>query len=157
MLEGADQVKLFGEQIAVNAEIDFLEGISGHADKEGLIKFVQAFDEKPHTVFVNHGEDSVCKEFTACLHDEYGYNAYAPYSGTCVDLISGKVIKETLGIRAKKAVITSGQSRSAAVFNRLLAACNRLLSVARRCEGMANKDIAKFADQIDTLSDKWSR
>ncbi|MCR5636593.1 MAG: MBL fold metallo-hydrolase [Clostridiales bacterium] len=157
LLEGADHVKLFGEQIAVNAEIEFLEGISGHADKEGLIKFIQAFDEKPHTVFVNHGEDNVCKEFTACLHDEYGYNAYAPYSGTCVDLISGKVIKETLGIRAKKAAITSGQSRSAAVFNRLLAACNRLLSVARRCEGMANKDIAKFADQIDTLSDKWSR
>lgn len=155
--DGAKKVKLFGEEIAVNAEIDFLDGISGHADKDGLLKFINEFHKKPQIVFVNHGEDSVCMEFTKCLQDEYGYNAYAPYSGTCFDLATGEIITETTGIRVKKAVIDTGHTRSTAVFNRLLAAVNRLLSVARRCEGMANKEIAKFADQIEALSDKWSR
>ncbi|MDD5923466.1 MAG: MBL fold metallo-hydrolase [Clostridia bacterium] len=157
LFDGVPAVKLFGEEIAVNAEIAFLDGISGHADKNGLLKFINSFEKKPDVVFVNHGEDSVCTEFTKCLHDEYGYNSYAPFSGTVFDLITGEVEKETRGIKIKKAVVSTGSSRSAAVFNRLLASCNRLLSVARRCEGMANKDIAKFADQIDTLSDKWSR
>ena len=46
---------------------------------------------------------------------------------------------------------------SSNVFARLLAAGQRLLDVIRKCEGMANKDLAKFADQINSLSDKWDR
>ena len=40
---------------------------------------------------------------------------------------------------------------------RLLAAVDRLAKVAREAEGMPNKDLAKFADQISALADKWAR
>ena len=44
-----------------------------------------------------------------------------------------------------------------AVFDRLVAAGQRLVAVIKKCEGMANKDLAKFADQINSLCDKWDR
>ena len=47
--------------------------------------------------------------------------------------------------------------RQNTVYGRLLAAGQRLLAVIRRNEGGANKDLAKFADQIDALCDKWER
>lgn len=154
LCDGADKVKLFGEEIAVNAEIMFFEGISGHADKNGLINWLQSFAKKPDIVFVNHGEEKSCDDFTACIREEYGYNAVAPYSGTCYDLLRGKVDIQTYGIRRG---IKNPTKRAMSVFARLISAAERLLSVAYSCKGMANKDLAKFSSQIDQLSDKWKR
>mgnify|MGYP000045623450 FL=1 len=154
LIEGAKEVKLFGEAIKVAADIVQLEGLSGHADKNGLIKWLKTFKKKPKIVFVNHGEEKSCDEFTDCIRNEYGYNSVAPYSGTCYDLLTGEVVVQTYGIRVQKKKTTK---RAATVFGRLIAAAERLLAVARSCEGMANKDLAKFADQIDMLSEKWKR
>ena len=154
LCDGIKNVKLFGEDIEVNAEIKMLDGISGHADKNGLIKWLKTFRKKPEIVFVNHGEEKSCDEFTDCIRNEYGYNSVAPYSGTCYDLLTGEVVVQTYGIRVQKKKTTK---RAATVFGRLIAAAERLLAVARSCEGMANKDLAKFADQIDMLSEKWKR
>ena len=46
---------------------------------------------------------------------------------------------------------------SSSVFDRLVIAGERLVAVIRKCQGMANKDLAKFADQINALCDKWDR
>ena len=59
IVEGAKEVKLFGEEIEIHAEIAVLTGISGHADNEGLIRWISAFEKKPKCVFVIHGEDLV--------------------------------------------------------------------------------------------------
>ena len=97
-----------------------------------------------------HGEDNVCKSFAECLQVEHGIKAYAPYSGTEFNLITGKLEYEALPIPVKKkAKVVSD------VYNRLLAAGQRLLAVIRKNEGGANKDLAKFADQINSLCDKW--
>ena len=65
LLEGAEKVRLFGETIKVNAHIETLEGISGHADKKILLSWLDGFKKKPKFVFVNHGDDGVCDEFAA--------------------------------------------------------------------------------------------
>ena len=78
LCDGVKNVKLFGEDIEVNAEIKMLDGISGHADKNGLIKWLKTFKKKPEIVFVNHGEEKSCDEFTDCIRNEYGYNSVAP-------------------------------------------------------------------------------
>ena len=57
LLEGATTVKLFGEPIEVQAELCQLTGMSGHADREGLLRWVNSFEQKPKRVFVMHGED----------------------------------------------------------------------------------------------------
>ena len=56
IVDGAKKVKIFGEEIAVNARIEYIEGYSGHADQEWLLNFVYSFLRKPKTIFLVHGE-----------------------------------------------------------------------------------------------------
>lgn len=56
LIEGAEKVKIFGEEIAVNARIEYIEGYSGHADQEWLLNFVYSFLQKPKEIFLVHGE-----------------------------------------------------------------------------------------------------
>lgn len=151
LVDGAGKVRLFGEEIDVKAEITKLIGMSGHADKAGLLDWMKGFENKPQKVFVVHGEDSVTEIFAKTLRDELGFDAYAPYSGTVYDLIRDEFVHEAEGIRIAKTEKRTGNP----VFDRLLAAGQRLMSIIKKNEHLANKDLAKFADQIDALSDKW--
>ena len=56
IVEGAKNVRIFGEDIAVNARIEYIEGYSGHADQEWLMNFVYSFITKPKHIFLVHGE-----------------------------------------------------------------------------------------------------
>ncbi|MCH5251724.1 MAG: MBL fold metallo-hydrolase [Lachnospiraceae bacterium] len=155
LLEGVEQVKLFGESVEVKAKITKISGISGHADKNGLIKWVSSFTERPpRHVFVVHGEDTVCTGFTRTL-EEHGFIASAPYSGTVFDLLSGEFVKEALPVAVKKK--TAAKRRSSDMFTRLMTAGQRLIAVIRKNEGLSNKDTARFTDQIHALCDKWDR
>ncbi len=153
IIDGAEQVKLFGETIDVKAEIAKLEGLSGHADHNGLIEWIEGFKKRPKKVFVVHGEDSVCTSFAKCLANEHGFDAYAPYSGTEFDIISGQIMKEGIPVPVKKKESTLVSD----VYARLKAAGARLMGIIAKAEGMTNKDKAKFADQINSLCDKWSK
>ncbi|HKM35070.1 MAG TPA: MBL fold metallo-hydrolase [Lachnospiraceae bacterium] len=150
ILEGAKEVKLFGEPIQIRAKIMQFPGLSGHADKNGLIEWVTAFKEKPRKVFIVHGEDSVCTSFAECLQAEHGLKAYAPYSGTVFNLASGKLEYEAEPIILKKV-----ENAVSGVFARLLSAGQRLLNIIKKNEGCSTKDLAKFADQVTSLCDKW--
>lgn len=154
VLEGATTVKLFGEEIAVKAQIRSLKGISGHADRTGLTNWLEGMKKRPSKVFIVHGEDQVADIFANYLEKEYGYDTYAPYSGTSFDLIKGELISEMAPVRIQQ---SSKQRKPSGVYDRLLAAGQRLLAVIKRNEGGANKDLAKFADQIQALCDKWDR
>ena len=72
------EVRLFGEPIEIRAQIRQLAGLSGHADKNGLISWITAFEEKPRKVFVVHGEDSVTISFAECLKVEHGSRPMHP-------------------------------------------------------------------------------
>ena len=157
LLEGAQDVKLFGESVHVAAEICQMPGISGHADNEGLMRWASAFKEKPQRVFVTHGEDTVCTLFAERLKNELGYDTYAPFSGTVFDLANNVLEKETEGIIIEHAKEKAKARKASGVYARLVAAGHRLLAVIRHNEGGANKDLARFADQINSLCDKWDR
>ena len=149
---GVKSVKLFGEEIAVNAHIETLQGTSGHADQAGLLRWLEGFREKPGQVFVNHGDDDACTAFRDLLQEK-GYHADAPFSGSAYDLLTGKMTVYTEGTpihREKK-----GSARANAVYGELLAAAEALLAFVKTCKGRANKENAKFASQIRTLLEKW--
>lgn len=154
ILEGAKSVRLFGEEVEIRAEIRKMEGTSGHADKNGLLHWINEFEPKPKKVFVVHGEDSVCDDFVECLRNEYGYCAEAPYTGASYSLIDGQMIES--GNREKKSRRVIAR-RNNSIYDRLIAAGKRLLTVIAHNEGGANKDLAKFTDQINALCDKWDR
>ncbi len=152
LLEGAQEVRLFGEHIEVRANIEKLAGISGHADKNGLIDWICAFEKKPTRVFIVHGEDTVTDVFAQTLIDEYDIDAYAPFSGTKFNLLTNTFDYEAEGVPI---TVTKKATTTSSVFERLLAAGQRLIGVIKKCEGHPNKELAKFADQINSLCDKW--
>jgi len=56
IVDGEKKVKIFGEEIAVNARVEYIEGYSGHADQEWLMNFIYSFITKPKHIFLVHGE-----------------------------------------------------------------------------------------------------
>lgn len=155
IIEGASRVKLFGEEIEVKSNILKLEGISGHADNNGLLRWIKSFENKPQRVFVTHGEDSICELFAERLRNELHLDAIAPYSGTCYDLAENICLKEGSTVKIQR---KDGKSkRTSQVFDELAAAGNRLMSVINHNRDGANKDLIRFREEIDSLCDKWER
>ena len=153
--DGAQTVKIFGEEIDVRAHIETMEGISGHADRDGLITWISAFEKRPDYVFVVHGSEESCVSFTDVLNTQLKLAAKAPFSGSQFDLIKGFWIKETEGVLIKKE--TAAKRRASGVYTRLVDAGKMLLDVIHRNEGGANKDLTRFTEQILALCDKWDR
>lgn len=153
--EGAETLKLFGEEIQVNARIETLEGISSHADRDMLLGWLDGFEKKPKTVFVNHGSDTVCDAFAATVQEKLGISAVAPYNGAKYDLISGVCLEEGNTRRILKKPLQQAQKRESSAFRQLQNAMLRLTAVTESYRQGANKDIAKLASQILSLCDKW--
>ena len=74
ILEGAEEVTLFGEKVKVNAEIHNLEGFSGHADRDGLLEWLKGFRKEPKRIFLVHGEPEAKESFAETVEKELGYH-----------------------------------------------------------------------------------
>jgi metallo-beta-lactamase family protein len=73
LVEGAEEVTLFGEKIQVNAEIHNLEGFSGHADRDGLLEWLSGFQQEPKHIFLVHGEAEAKEAFAVTVKEKLGY------------------------------------------------------------------------------------
>ena len=154
LLEGKQSVRLFGEDVAVRAHIYRLNGMSSHADHDGLLQWVRNFEaDHPTQVFVVHGDEVVCEAFAGELK-RLGFRAHAPEYTESYDLLNGAIVNE--GIRPPKKKTTKWQDGSPA-YRRLEEAGRLLLEVIRHNKGGTNKDLARFTDQIRELCQKWDR
>ena len=152
---GMKSVKLFNEEVAVNAKIRAMPGKSGHADQAGLLDWLEHFAEKPRRVFVNHGEDGVVTSFAGLIHEKLGIQTSAPYSGTVFNLASGKFEYEAPGVPVVKQTETPAAARKNSLYEKLLAALGRLSVIVKNMRGRTNKDVGRLTDQINQLCDKW--
>ena len=127
LLEGEKNVKLFGESIEVHARIESLHGVSGHADMNGLLKWVKAFDPPIQRVFVVHGEDTVTEEFAKTVEETFDYQAFAPFPCAEVDLLKNEILSEgvKIPVKAKK----PAQKKADAAYDRLTLAGKRLMDI----------------------------
>lgn len=155
LVDGETTVKLFGEEINVRARIASLAGISGHADRDMMLSWLENIKKSVKTVFVNHGDDSVCDSFAQEIETQLGINAIAPFSGDKYDLLTGECIEKGKIVRVERK--SEGRHRADTVFSRLYAAGQRLLSVINKNKESSNKEIARFADQINALCDKYDK
>lgn len=155
LVNGADSVKLFGEDIKVNAKIDNIVGISGHADRDMLLDWLGSMDETPKKVFVNHGQDIVCENFVHTIRTKLGFSSIAPYSGDEYDLSTGICTEHGKVVKISK--VTEGRRRANLAFDKLLQSIGRLKIVAELSRGLSNKELAKFTAQINDLCDKYIR
>lgn len=158
LLDGVKTVKLFGEEIAVKANIYNFRALSGHADHDGLVEWLQAFQEKPQCVFIVHGERETCLAFSEELTN-MGYRTYVPNFEARYDLLADKEADYgvDVSLQREQNAQKAKARKLASAFQRLQAAERQLQQVVLRNEGGANKDLARFADQILALAKKWER
>ncbi len=86
IVNGAKKVKIFGEEIAVNARIEYIEGYSGHADQEWLMNFVYSFLQKPKQIFLVHGEQESKEVLGSKIQNEAKIPVIIPGYGETYDL-----------------------------------------------------------------------
>ena len=154
--DGAKSVKIFGEEIDVHAEIKLLQGVSGHADHNGLLGWFDSCETKPEYVFVNHGDDISCDVFARNLADTHGVSAMAPYSGAEFDLLKGEWVRLTEPVPKKQitgteAVITAKKKDSP--YRDLMNAVNALKEYTEKMKDASNGEIRKMTDSIMRLMD----
>lgn len=92
LVEGAKEVKLFGEPIMVGAEIYNLEGFSGHADQKGLLDWLGGFQKEPKHIFLVHGETQSKIDFAAKVKEVFGYEPIVVNGNTEYELETGEVL-----------------------------------------------------------------
>ena len=155
LIDGADTVRLFGEEITVEARIESLAGISGHADRDMMLSWLESMPGKPRQIFVNHGDDQVTDHFAECIRSRLSVSADAPYSGDSYDLLTGQCIAKGRIVKATK--LSDGRRRANAAFERLTQAGKRLIAVINNSRGLSNKELARFTDQINALCEKYLR
>lgn len=96
ILDGEKDVKIFGEQIHINAEIHNVEGFSGHADKITLINWLKEFKEKPKKVFIVHGEQEAKLAFAKEVEDTLNLNCIIPEYNKVYDIKKQCDVEEIL-------------------------------------------------------------
>ena len=153
--DGAKTVKIFGEEIDVKAEIALLAGISGHADRDGLISWIDAFGRKPSMVFVNHGDDDSCTGFARTVTEQFGIQAEAPYSGSSYDLLKKEWIRLADPVyKAKRKSENNGteaRRRKESAYTELRDAVQALVTYTATLNGHSNQELKQLAKAIRTL------
>lgn len=95
IIDGATKVKIFGEEISVNARIEVIDGFSGHADKAGLLSWLGSIRKKPKKVFVVHGEQETMAVFAQTITDEIGLPCIVPSRGDSFVVNASNVYENT--------------------------------------------------------------
>lgn len=85
LVEGAEAVRIRGENFRVMAAVHTIGGLSAHADQRDLLRWLKGFVSSPH-VYVVHGEQYVKEHFSALLQHELGLESSVPEPGEVVQL-----------------------------------------------------------------------
>lgn len=114
LINGADKVTLFGEEIAVNAEIYNLEGFSGHADQNGLLNWVTHFQQKPKQIFLVHGETDSKKIFAELLKEKLDYDPVVVMGNTEyeLDMNSSEIVNRAAADRDAEHFLNAQEVRN---------------------------------------------
>ncbi len=86
IVDGAKQVKIFGEDVSVQARIVTLGGFSAHADKNGLLDWLSNIKNPKLKVFVVHGEEEAANSLADAIKTKFGFITYVPGWGEIVDV-----------------------------------------------------------------------
>lgn len=93
IVDGAKTVKIFGEEIGVNAEVKYIEAFSGHADKNGLLHFIDTFHHKPKQIYLVHGDEDAQLELAGEIKKEFGIPVEIPMHGDVYEIDAERIRK----------------------------------------------------------------
>jgi len=79
LVEGNKMVRIFGDEYAVNARVEVINGFSGHADVDDLINWVGTMKKRPEKTWLVHGETESSEALQQTLTDKFGMEVHVPY------------------------------------------------------------------------------
>ncbi|TKS62338.1 MAG: MBL fold metallo-hydrolase [Nitrospira sp.] len=85
LVDGADEIHLWGEPVKVKAQVHTIGGLSAHADQKGLMDWYGRFDGRPRVALV-HGEPESMQTLASRLHNELQAEVMQPEFGARIDL-----------------------------------------------------------------------
>ncbi len=157
LLDGVKKVRLFGEDVRVNAAIERIEGFSGHAGRDELIEWIEGIGNKPICTFFVHGEADVLDSFSSAVR-ALGYNVEVPGLLEEITLLPGGVAKAPEAAASPAAAEELAEVRYA---QRLRTEVERLRALLDSTDWQADASAALRAEimeeDVRTLVDKWER
>ncbi len=158
LLEGARRVRILGEDVSVNARIEKLEGLSGHADRDELLAWIEHVIPHPKKVFLVHGENDVLHSFGRLLRDSLQLDVSIPSMYEGFDLEREQIELSDLAVRAAD---TSGFGQED--FDKLFSEADRILAILRSAYAVSKRlpDAARdvrlgvMMEDIRMFADKW--
>ncbi len=99
IVSGEPRVKIFGEEIGVNAEIRMLDAFSGHADQQGILDFIEKIEKKPKRIFLVHGEYEGQKILKEAIESKFGIDVVIPERDERYYLGDSKFEKTSYNVR----------------------------------------------------------
>jgi metallo-beta-lactamase family protein len=84
--EGARTLRMFGENVPVRAKVVTLDGLSAHADRNEILRWLRGFTRAPHRVHIVHGEPRAAESLAAAVHTELGWKTSVARDGETVPL-----------------------------------------------------------------------
>ena len=170
LLDGAESVKLFGEDIQVCAEIAKMNSFSSHADKNGLLRWIEQADPSVQ-IFINHGEDQVTEDLAMDAARLTGKPAVAPYSGDVWDLITCDLIYKApvIPVIRKEAKggtesgseahegfkVTEATGKAVSLYEELRRTEDRLNDLIEKSRGRSNKELKAMTAAIAEILSKY--
>lgn len=160
LVDGAEKVKLFGEEIRVNAVIEHLSVFSGHAGRNELVDWVSAITPKPDRVFLVHGEEEALDMLAEAIRS-LGYNVTVPNLLDEVVLTDGRKDgePEAPSVQAPAADVESVEELTHEY--KLVEQMERILKLAEEMSFKKSPDVSLKLDIMENdlaaFADKWEK
>ena len=150
IVNGAKKVKLFGEEMAVNAQIEYIEGYSGHADQEGLLNFIYSFIKKPKHIFLVHGEPEGQEVLKSKIMETTSLPVTIPSFGETYEVTDERV---TLTGRYRRDTKENNKFTRVAIIDRLNGLKERIADMQDLIKDDLNENTIENSE-IDSLTAK---
>ncbi len=150
IVNGAKKVKLFGEEMAVNAQIEYIEGYSGHADQEGLLNFIYSFIKKPKHIFLVHGEPEGQEVLRSKIMETTNLPVTIPSFGETYEVTDERV---TLTGRYRRDTKENNKFTRVAIIDRLNGLKERIADMQDLIKDDLNENTIENSE-IDSLTAK---
>ena len=102
ILDGSSTVRIHGEEISVKAEIELIEGFSGHADQKDLMNWINNFDEIRESIFLVHGDDDARESMKNIIEENTNYKVILPNLFEIIDLTNFEIRYQGEVLKADK-------------------------------------------------------
>jgi metallo-beta-lactamase family protein len=89
LLDGDNSSRIFGEEVLVKCHLEQISGLSAHADRAELLKWLGNFKSAPKMTFIVHGEPEVSKQFSNTIASKLGWNSTVPNYMEVFELFKG--------------------------------------------------------------------